>query len=416
MSDNRRVVVTGLGAVTPLGNTIEETWEHLLAGKSGITRVTVADIDDLPTKIAGEVKGFNPALYFSHKQARRMDRYTQYGLAAAIQAVKDSGLQFPDKKLALRTGVATGVGLGGLPLFETTHKTMVLEGPKKVSPFFIPSIIANMVSGYISMHFETHGPNLCQTTACAAGSHAIGEAFLLIRHGIADVMITGGAEACLSRCGIAGFNAMRALSTRNDEPHKASRPFDRDRDGFVMGDGAGILVLEEYEYARQRGARIYAEVVGFGVSSDGQHITSPVLSGEWAAYCMDQAIECAGISPAEIGYVNAHGTATDVGDIAETRALKKTFKENVKNLNISSTKSMTGHLLGAAGGVEAIFTVLSIFKSIIPPTINLDNPDPECDLNYTPHHPVKRDLEYAMSNSFGFGGTNASLVFKRFEA
>ncbi|OGQ33808.1 MAG: beta-ketoacyl-[acyl-carrier-protein] synthase II [Deltaproteobacteria bacterium RIFCSPHIGHO2_12_FULL_43_9] len=416
MPGNRRVVVTGLGAVTPLGNAIDETWEHLIAGKSGITRVTVADTDDLPTKIAGEVKGFNPALYVSHKQARRMDRYTQYGLAAAIQAVKDSGLEFTDKKLAQRTGASTGVGLGGLPLFEATHKMMILEGPKKVSPFFIPSIIANMVSGYISMHFEIHGPNLCQTTACAAGSHAIGEAFLLIRHGIADVMITGGAEACLSRCGIAGFNAMRALSTRNDEPHKASRPFDRDRDGFVMGDGAGILVLEELELAKRRGARIYAEVVGFGISSDGQHITSPVLDGEWAAYCMDQAIECAGISPAQIGYVNAHGTATDVGDIAETRALKRTFKEHVNNLNISSTKSMTGHLLGAAGGVEAIFTVLSIFKNIIPPTINLDNPDPECDLNYTPHHPVKKDIEYAMSNSFGFGGTNASLVFKRYEA
>lgn len=416
MSGYRRVVVTGLGAVTPLGNTIDETWEHLLVGKSGIAPVTLVNTDDLPTKIAGEIKGFKPEHYFPHKQARRMDRYTQYGLAAAIQAVKDSGLNFPNKELGVRTGVSTGVGLGGLPFIETTHRTLILDGPKRVSPFFIPSIIANMVSGYISMHFETHGPNLCQTTACAAGSHAIGEGFLFIRHNMADVMITGGSEACVSRFGIAGFNAMRALSTRNDEPHKASRPFDKDRDGFVMGDGAGILILEEYERAKNRGAKIYAEVVGFGTSSDGQHITSPVMDGEWAAYSMDQALACAKVPPTEIGYINAHGTATDLGDIAETRAIKRSFKDHADKLNISSTKSMTGHLLGAAGGIEGIFTALALYKGVIPPTINLDNPDPECDLNYTPNNAVKKDIEYAMSNSFGFGGTNASLVFKRFQA
>ena len=407
--------MTGIGAVTPLGNDVRATWENLVAGKSGIRTIQSFDTTDLPTKFGGEVRELNIHEYIPPKQARRMDRYIHYGLIAAIQTVQDSKLSFNDLELRKRTGIITGVGLGGLPEVEKNHTALIKESPRRVNPFFIPSIINNMVSGYISMHFSLHGPNLSISTACAAGAHAIGEAYRMLQTGVVDVMIAGGAEGVVSRFGFASFNAMRALSTRNDAPEKASRPFDAERDGFVMSDGAGLLVLEEYDHALARGAHIYSELVGFGMSSDASHITQPSSEGEWTSFCMDQALKDAGVSPSEIGYINAHGTSTPLGDIAETNAIKRTFGKSAYDINISSTKSMTGHLLGASGGIEAIFSTLALYQGVIPPTINLDNPDSACDLNYTPNQAVKRQINYEMSNSFGFGGTNASLVFKRYE-
>ncbi|MDL1956379.1 MAG: beta-ketoacyl-ACP synthase II [Candidatus Desulfofervidus auxilii] len=410
----RRVVVTGLGLVTPVGIGVEETWEAICAGKSGIGEITRFDASGYDSRIAGEVKGFNPEDFISKKQIKRMDLFIQYALAAARMAMEMAQLKI-DEELAPRAGAIIGCGLGGLPYIEHYHKILLERGPNRISPFFVPMIITNMAAGFISIEYGLKGPNISTTTACAAGAHAIGEGFRYIKMGLADVMVVGGTEATIAPLCIAGFCAMKALSTRNDEPEKASRPFDKERDGFVVGEGAGILVLEELNHALKRGAKIYAELIGYGATSDAYHITAPPPEGEGAVLCMENALKDAGIVPEEVDYINAHGTSTPLNDVSETKAIKAVFKEHAYKLAISSTKSMIGHLLGGAGGVEAVFTVLSLYTGIIPPTINYENPDPECDLDYVPNKARKANPKIAMSNSFGFGGTNAVLLFKKYQ-
>jgi 3-oxoacyl-[acyl-carrier-protein] synthase II len=410
----RRVVVTGLGLVTPLGIGLEETWSALVAGKSGIARITKFDPSDLITQFAGEVRNFEPENYLSRKEIKRMDDFTVYSMAAAQMAVEDAKLEIGGAN-AERAGVVIGCGLGGLKTIERFHLVSLKHGPKKVSPFFIPMLIANMAPGQVSIAYGAKGPNIAIETACAAGTHAVGDAFKLIQRDVADVMITGGVEAALTPLGVAGFNAMRALSTRNDEPERASRPFDLERDGFVMGEGSGLLIIEALDHALERGASIYAEIVGYGLTGDAFHMTAPAPNGEGMARCMQMALDDAEIAPQEIEYINAHGTSTDLNDKFETQAIKTVFGEHAYDLSVSSTKSMTGHLLGGAGGVETAFTVLAIDRGIIPPTINYENPDPDCDLDYVPNVCREVQVRTALTNSFGFGGTNAALVLSRYE-
>lgn len=413
MKGERRVVVTGLGVICPVGVGLEESWSNLVAGRSGIARVTKIPIDGYPSQIAGEVKGFRPEDYMPAKLVKRLDPFVQLGIAAARMAVEDAGLDL-SKVDGHRVGVITGVGIGGLGTIERYRDVLVNRGPKRVSPFFIPMAIPNMASGMVAIELGAKGPNTAVCTACAAGTHAIGEAYKTIARGAADVMITGGAESVITPLAFAGFSALKALSTRNDEPERASRPFDRDRDGFVLGEGSGMLVLESLDHALERGAPILAEVVGYGLTGDAYHMTAPPEDGEGAARCMEMALADAGLSPEEVSYINAHGTGTALNDVCETRAIKRVFGEHAYRLAISSTKSMTGHMLGGTGGVEAVFTVKAMVEGVVPPTINLDNPDPECDLDYVPHRAREMEVECAMSNSFGFGGTNAVVVFKRY--
>ena len=408
----RRVVVTGLGIISPVGNGVPEAWKNILAGASGITRITRFDPSLFSSQIAGEVKGFDPAQHLSAKEARRFDTFIHYGLAASIEAIKDAGLDF-DREQREQVGVCIGSGIGGLSLIEETHKAVLAGGPRKISPFFIPGSIINLIAGQLSIMYGLKGPNLALVTACNTANHSIGDAGRLIEYGDADVMIAGGSEACLSPLGLGGFCAARALSTRNDDPAAASRPWDRDRDGFVLGEGAGILVLEEYEHARKRGARIYCELAGYGMSADAHHITAPCEDGEGAVRCMANAMRNAGVNREQVDYINAHGTSTPLGDVAETVALRNCFGDHARKLAVSSTKSMTGHLLGAAGGVEAVFSTLAVQEQIAPPTINLANPDPQCDLDYVPNTARRMKIDVAISNSFGFGGTNGSLVFRK---
>lgn len=410
----RRVVVTGLGMLSPVGNTAESSWQALLNGQSGISPIEHFDASEFATRFAGQVKEFDPEQYgINRKEARKMDLFIQYGVAAGIQALDDAGLVVNEDN-AERVGVAIGSGIGGLGLIEQNHTSLINGGPRKLSPFFVPSTIINMVSGHLSIMKGLQGPNIAVTTACTTGTHAIGMAGRMIAYGDADVMVAGGTEKASTPMGMGGFAAAKALSTRNDEPQKASRPWDKDRDGFVLGDGAGVLVLEEYEHAKARGAKIYAELVGFGMSGDAYHMTSPPDSGEGAARCMANALRDAGIRPEEVSYINAHGTSTPAGDVAEVAAIKRVFGEHAYKLAVSSTKSMTGHLLGAAGAVEAIFSVLAINSQMAPPTINLDEPDEGCDLDFVPHQARSMPIDVVLSNSFGFGGTNGSLVFRRF--
>ncbi len=408
----RRVVITGMGIVSPIGLDLAENWQNVLAGKSGIGRVTQFDPTGFPATIAGEVKGFEVTNYLTDKDARRMDRFIHLGMAAGIQAIKDSGLEVTEEN-AEQIGVFVGSGIGGLNTIESGTRTYIEKGPRRISPFYIPMSIINMVSGNLSIMHGMKGPNLAIVTACATATHSIGDAARLIEYGDADVMIAGGTESTITPTGMAGFGNAKALSTRNDDPATASRPWDKDRDGFVMGEGAGVVVLEEYEFARKRGARIYCEVVGYGMSGDAYHMTSPSEGGEGAARCMRNALRNGGINADEVQYINAHGTSTPLGDKAETLAAKVMFGDRAYKLAMSSTKSMTGHLLGAAGGVEAIYTALAIHHQIAPPTINLFTPDPECDLDYVPNTPREMKIDVAMSNSFGFGGTNGTLVFRR---
>jgi len=409
----RRVVITGVGMITPLGVSTDESWDGLIAGRPGIKKITQFDASAFPTQIAGEVVGFNPEDHIEPKEIKKMDRFIHFALAAASMAMKDSGLKITAEN-AERTGVIVGSGMGGLHAIEHYHSVYLEKGPRRISPFFIPMLIVNLAAGQISIRFGAKGPNSAPATACATGSHSIGDAFKIIQRGDADAMIAGGTEAVITPLGIGGFNSMKALSTRNHEPDKASRPFDIDRDGFIMGEGAGILILESLESATDRGARIYAEVAGYGMTADAYHITSPSPGGEGAARCMELALKDAGVLASDIEYINAHGTSTKYGDELESIAIKTVFREHAYKLCISSTKSMTGHLLGAAGGVEAVITILCMYHDNVPPTINLDNPDPECDLDYIPHKARKMSVNYALTNSFGFGGTNACLVFKKF--
>ncbi|MBY0087222.1 beta-ketoacyl-ACP synthase II [Brevibacillus sp. M2.1A] len=411
----RRVVITGVGVVSPVGNDAQTFWNSLLEGKSGIDRVAAFDASDYPTQIAGEVKNFDPEQYMDKKDIRRTDRFVQFGLAAAKMAVEDAKLEITPEN-AERVGVYIGSGIGGLTTWEEQHSVLLEKGPRRVSPFFIPMLIANMASGAVSIQYGAKGPTSSAITACATGTNAIGDALRLIQFDHADVMIAGGAEATVRPMAFAGFCSAKAMSTRNDEPQKASRPFDQDRDGFVMGEGAGVLILEELEHAKKRGATIIAEVIGYGMSADAHHITSPSPGGEGAARCMASALKDAGVDPTEVQYINAHGTSTDQGDIAETQAIKRVFGEHAYKLAVSSTKSMTGHLLGATGGVEAIATAYALRDQVLPPTINLENPDPECDLDYVPNHARKATVHVAVSNTFGFGGHNATIVLKRYEA
>jgi 3-oxoacyl-[acyl-carrier-protein] synthase II len=411
--DRRRVVVTGLGALTPLGNTVEEFWAGLTQGRSGIGPVTKFDATELPTRIAGEVRGFDPLNYVDKKEARRLDPYLQYAIASATMAVDDAGFDV-GKIDAERFGVLVGSGIGGITTLLDTHKVLLSKGADRVSPFFIPMLIINMASGLISMRFGAKGPNSAVVTACATGNHAIGDAVRLIQHDSADVMIAGGAEAIIVDLTFAGFCSMKAMSTRNDEPQRASRPFDADRDGFVAGEGAGLMVLESLDHARRRDARIYAEVIGYGMTGDAHHMTAPDPEGDGAARAMTMALRDAGISPAAVQYINAHGTSTPYNDKFETIAIKRVFGDHAQALGVSSTKSMTGHLLGAAGGVEAIATILALHHGVLPPTINYEKPDPDCDLDYVPNQARKQDSEIALSNAFGFGGTNATLVFRKY--
>ncbi|MBI4291116.1 MAG: beta-ketoacyl-ACP synthase II [Betaproteobacteria bacterium] len=408
----RRVVVTGLGILSPVGNTVSEAWSAILAGKSGITSIARFDAANLASRIAGEVRGFEVSQYLSPKEARRMDTFMHYGMAAGIQAWKDCGLQVSPEN-AERIGVNIGSGIGGLPIIEETHNDYLKGGARKISPFFIPGAIINMTAGNLSIMFGFKGPNLAMVTACSTASHCIGEAGRLIEYGDADVMLAGGSEACVTPLAVGGFAAARALSTRNDDPASASRPWDKDRDGFVLGEGAGILVLEEYEHAKKRGARIYAELAGFGMSADAFHMTAPPDDGEGAARCMANALRNARMNADQIDYINAHGTSTPLGDLAETIAVKRCFGDHATRLAMSSTKSMTGHLLGAAGGVEAIFSVLAVRDQTAPPTANLFDQDPACDLDCVPLTARKMPIRAALSNSFGFGGTNGTLIFAR---
>lgn len=410
MIETRRVVVTGIGLVTPIGIGVEASWNAALQGVSGIGPITHFDASALPVRIAGEVKGFDPAPYIDAKEIKKMDRFIHLAMAAATMAVEDSGLKISEEN-AGRVGVIVGAGMGGLPAIEQYHKAYLEKGHRRISPFFIPMLIINLAAGNISIKFGAKGPNSSAVTACATGSHCIGDAFKIIQRGDADAMIAGGTESCIAALAVGGFAVMKALSTRNDDPQRASRPFDTDRDGFVMGEGSGIVILESLESALARKAKIYAEVVGYGMSGDAYHISSPAPGGEGAVRCMKAALKDAGIAPDRINYINAHGTSTKYGDELETAAIKTVFGEHAYKLCVSSTKSMTGHLLGAAGGVESVFSVLSIHHRMVPPTINLDNPDPECDLDYVPHEARQLDVAYALSNSFGFGGTNACLIF-----
>ncbi|MGH7799572.1 MAG: beta-ketoacyl-ACP synthase II [Thermodesulfobacteriota bacterium] len=408
----RRVLVTGFGLITPLGTGNEKSWKGICEGIPGIRRIQKFDPSVLKTQIAGEVLDFDPVDFMDPKEIRRSDPFIQYAVAATQLALNDAGLEITED-ISPEVGTFVSSGIGGLDSFQKNVIEMHERGPSRVSPFFIPSMIANMASGYVSIFFHAKGPNCCTTTACAAGSHAIGDAAKIIERGDADVMIAGGTEAPILPVAIAGFNSMKALSTRNEEPHRASRPFDKERDGFVMGEGAGILILEELEFAKKRRARVYAEVIGYGMSSDAYHITSPSLDGP--VRCMRRTLRDAQLNPEDIDYINAHGTSTPQNDVNETRAVKEVFNSYAYKLPISSTKSMTGHLLGAAGGIEAAFTVLALYNGIIPPTINLDFPDPDCDLDYVPQEARDIKIKTALSNSFGFGGTNASLAFRRFE-
>ena len=411
---SRRVVVTGLGMVTPLGTGIEKNWEMVCAGKSGIGPITKFDASQFSSQIAGEVLDFKSEDFMDKQQVRRFDIFVHYAVASARMAMEDSGLKI-DSKNRERVGCITGSGLGGLTMLEHYHKVLLEKGPRRISPFFIPGMIANMAPGQIAIEYGAKGPNLSIETACAASSHAVGESFKQIREGTADAMITGGSEAVVTPLALGGFCSMRALSTRNDEPEKASRPFDLDRDGFVMGEGAGILILEEMNHALERGAHIYAEVAGYGLSGDAYHVSAPEPDGGGAISCMSMAIEDAGLKPEDINYINAHGTSTKLNDESENKAVKAVFGEHAYKLAISSTKSMTGHLLGGAGGIEAAYTVLTVKHGIMPPTINYETPDPVCDLDYVPNEARKAKVRAAISNSFGFGGTNATLLFKAFE-
>ncbi|EGG32690.1 beta-ketoacyl-ACP synthase II [Paenibacillus sp. HGF5] len=408
----QRVVVTGMGVMTSLGQDLDTFWNSLMKGKSGVSRIEAFDVSDYTTQIAASMKDFNPEDYMDRKEARKMDRFVQLAVAAGSKALEDSGLDIGVNADAERVGVSIGSGIGGLGTWEDQHNILLEKGPKRVSPFFIPMMIANMASGQMSINLGAKGPNTTQVTACATGTHSIGDSYRLIQRGDADVMICGGAEATIRPTGMAGFCAMRAMSTRNDEPEKASRPFDTGRDGFVMGEGAGVLVIESLEHALKRGAKIYAEVIGYGLSADAHHITEPDPDG--AARCMKMAIRDAGIAPEDVDYINAHGTSTPVGDRSETKAVKMALGDHAYKVAVSSTKSMTGHLLGAAGGVEAVICGLSLKNQTIAPTINLEDQDPECDLDYVPNHPRKADLDVVMSNSFGFGGHNATIILKKY--
>ncbi len=408
----RRVVITGMGMVSPVGLSVKESWENILAGKSGIAPITHFDTTGFSTTFGGSVKNFDVSNYLSPKDAKKMDPFIHYGIAASMEAIKDSGLEVTEAN-AERIGVAVGSGIGGLPGIEKGHDAYIKGGPRKISPFFVPSNIINMISGHVSIMYGLKGPNIALVTACATGTHSIGDAARLIEYGDADVMVAGGAEMATSPCGLGGFASARALSTRNDDPETASRPWDKDRDGFVLSDGAGVMVLEEYEHAKARGAKIYAEVVGYGMSGDAYHMTLPAAGGEGASRCMNNALKNAGVNTEQINYINAHGTSTPAGDKAETDAAKGTFGDHAYKLAMSSTKSMTGHLLGAAGGIEAIFTALAIHDQVAPPTINIFNQDPECDLDYVAGTAREMQINYALSNSFGFGGTNATLVLAK---
>ncbi|MDE1942002.1 MAG: beta-ketoacyl-ACP synthase II [Betaproteobacteria bacterium] len=408
----RRVVVTGLGIVSPVGNTVSEAWANISSGKSGIGRITRFDPAEMPTQIAGEVKNFDAAQFLNPKEIRRMDVFIHFGLVAAMEALKDAGVD-PHPQDSERCGVCIGSGIGGLPMIAETYAAFKEGGVRKISPFFIPGSIINMISGNLSIMYGLKGPNLALVTACTTGNHSIGDAARLIEYGDADMMVAGGAESAVHALGIGGFCAARALSTRNDAPEAASRPWDKDRDGFVMGEGAGVLVLEEYEHAKARGAKIYCELTGYGMSADAHHITAPPEDGDGARRSMINALKNAGLNPEQVDYINAHGTSTPLGDLGETIAVKRTFGDHARKLAVSSTKSMTGHLLGAAGGIEAVFAVLAIHHNVAPPTINLDNPSPECDLDYVPHTARQMKIDVVLSNSFGFGGTNGTLIFQR---
>jgi len=414
MTNSRRVVVTGIGLVSSLGIGTDANWAALGAGRSGVGTITKFDASQFATQIAGEVRGFDPLEYIEKKDVKKMDVFIQYAIAASQFAMDDAGVAIT-KENADRVGVFIASGIGGFTTIEREHKALLEGGPRKISPFFIPSAIINLAAGQVSIRFGAKGPNSATCTACSASAHAIGDAFEIIKRGGADVMIAGGSEAAITPMGIGGFGALRALSTRNDEPSRASRPFDKDRDGFVVGEGAGVLILEEYDSARRRGARIYAELVGYGMSADAYHITAPSEDGDGPFRVMGSALESAGIQPSQVDYINAHGTSTPHGDKVETIAIKRCFGDHAKALPVSSTKSMTGHLLGAAGGLEAGITVLAVHHQIVPPTINLDQPDPECDLDYVPNTARSARIVYALSNSFGFGGTNAALLFKKYE-
>lgn len=407
----RRVVVTGMGMLSPLGNDITESWHNLLQGKSGVDLITKFDTSDFTTKFAAELKNFNSEDYFSRKESRKMDPFIQYGFVAAKQAIEDSGFVVTDENRS-RIGIAVGSGIGGLGLIQENNNVLIKSGPRRVSPFFVPSTIINMTAGQISIHYKLQGPNIAIATACTSGVHNIGMAVRTIMYDDADIMVAGGSECASNELGLAGFGAMKALSTRNDSPQQASRPWDKDRDGFVLGDGAGVVILEEYEHAKARGAKIYAEVVGFGMSGDGYHMTSPPANGEGAMLAMKNALRDAKLDPAKIGYVNAHGTSTGAGDLAEARAISNVFAGN-RQLLVSSTKSSTGHLLGAAGAVESIFSILSLANNQVPATINLDNPEPEITLDLVPHTARDFVYDYSLCNSFGFGGTNGCLIFKK---
>lgn len=405
-------MVTGLGAVTPLANNVPQTWEAILQSKSGVGPLTRFDARQLSTQIAAEIRDFDPSVIIDVKEARRLDLFVQFAAVAAAEALQDAGF-VSTRENAHRVGVAVAAGLGGIPWIEKTHETLLTGGPRKISPFFIPGAIINMAPGLISMKYSLQGPNISVVTACTTGTHNIGQAARMIAYGDADVMVAGGTEMSTSPLSVGGFVNIKALSVRNDEPTKASRPWDKDRDGFIMGEGAGILILEELEHAKQRGARIYAELIGYGLSADAYHMTSPESHGKGGEAAMLHALKDAGISANEIDYINAHGTSTMLGDVTEVRAIKTTFKEHAYKVAVSSTKSMTGHLLGAAGAVEAIFSILAIRDQIAPPTINLDHPDAECDLDFVPHRPRKMKIDTVLSNSFGFGGTNGSLIFRK---
>jgi 3-oxoacyl-[acyl-carrier-protein] synthase II len=409
-SKNRRVVITGLGCVSPVGNTVAETWNAITGGKSGIANITKFDALPFSTQFAGEVKGFNIEDYIPGKDARHMDTFIHFGMAAGIQAMQDSGLVVTEEN-AERIGVIIGSGIGGLPLIEDTKSDYEKRGPRRISPFFVPASIINMISGNLSIKYGLKGPNLAIVTACSTGLHSIGAAGRMIEYGDADVMIAGGAEATISPLGLGGFASARALSTRNDDPATASRPWDRDRDGFVLGEGAGVMVLEEYEHAVKRGATIYAELLGFGMSADAYHMTSPLEDGSGASKCVISALNNAGVNPDQVHYVNAHGTSTPLGDLAEVKGIKRTFGDHAKKLVVNSTKSMTGHLLGGAGGIEALFTVLALHHQVSPPTINIFNQDPACDLDFCANTARDMKIDIAVKNSFGFGGTNGTLIF-----
>lgn len=408
----RRVVVTGLGLVAPVGLDVKSSWENILAGKSGIKPITHFDVTPFSTRFGGPIYGFDPSPYISEKEAKKMDKFIHYGMAAGCQAVADAGLEITEDNCR-RIGIAIGSGIGGITGIENNYEAYREKGPRRISPYFVPANIINMVAGNLSIKFGIKGPNYSIVSACATGTHNIGEAALMIRHGYVDVMLAGGAEMATSPVGLGGFAAARALSTRNDDPEGASRPFDKDRDGFVLSDGAGVVVLEEYEHARARGARIYAELIGFGMNSDAYHMTAPSEDGAGAAECMLKALDDAGVRPDQVQYINAHGTSTPAGDIAETLAIKRAFGDHAYRVAVSSTKSMTGHMLGAAGAAEAIFTILAIRDQVAPPTINYHTPDPDCDLDYVPNVARPMKIDIAISNSFGFGGTNGTLVFKR---